>query len=95
MYGTLERVNGQARLRFTRRLDHPPEAVWRALTEAEDLAAWREHTRGDFRLRLLPGGHFFFHSSRAMLLQAVSDELTARPWPRDVQSSSSPRPVRR
>lgn len=40
MDGTLERSNGQARLVFTRRFDHPPEAVWRALTEAEDLAAW-------------------------------------------------------
>lgn len=40
MDGTLERVNGQARLRFTRRLGHTPEVVWRALTEAEDLAAW-------------------------------------------------------
>jgi uncharacterized protein YndB with AHSA1/START domain len=40
MDGTLERPNGQARLRFTRRLDHPPEAIWRALTQADDLAAW-------------------------------------------------------
>lgn len=40
MEGTLERINGQARLRFTRRLSHPPEAVWRALTEADDLTAW-------------------------------------------------------
>jgi uncharacterized protein YndB with AHSA1/START domain len=39
MDGTLERSNGRARLRFTRCLDHPPEAVWRALTEADDLAA--------------------------------------------------------
>jgi uncharacterized protein YndB with AHSA1/START domain len=40
MDGTLELTDGQARLRFVRRLDHPPEAVWRALTEADDLAAW-------------------------------------------------------
>lgn len=40
MHATLERLDGQARLRFTRRLEHPPEAVWPALTEADDLAAW-------------------------------------------------------
>lgn len=40
MDGILERSNGQAHLRFTRRLDHPPEAVWHALTKADDLAAW-------------------------------------------------------
>lgn len=38
--GTLERSDGGARLRFTRRLAHPPSAVWRALTEPDDLAAW-------------------------------------------------------
>lgn len=38
--GTLEEVGGQWRLRFVRRLPHPPEKVWRALTREEDLAAW-------------------------------------------------------
>ena len=38
--GTLERSDGQVRLIFTRRLPHPPGKVWRALTEAEHLAAW-------------------------------------------------------
>ncbi|HEX2027692.1 MAG TPA: SRPBCC family protein [Nitriliruptorales bacterium] len=40
MDGILERSDGQVRLRFTRRLPHPPQAVWRALTEPDDLAAW-------------------------------------------------------
>jgi uncharacterized protein YndB with AHSA1/START domain len=38
--GELERTPDGPRLRFTRRLAHPPERVWRALTEAEGLAAW-------------------------------------------------------
>ena len=38
--GTLERSDGQVRLIFTRRFPHPPGKVWRALTEAEHLAAW-------------------------------------------------------
>ncbi len=39
-YGTLERGDGTVTVRFTRLLPHPPEKVWRALTEAEHLAAW-------------------------------------------------------
>jgi DNA-binding transcriptional ArsR family regulator/uncharacterized protein YndB with AHSA1/START domain len=38
--GELEQVDRRWRLRFTRRLPHPPEKVWRALTEREHLAAW-------------------------------------------------------
>jgi uncharacterized protein YndB with AHSA1/START domain len=39
-YGELERRDGRVLLNFTRRLPHPPSQVWRALTEAEHLAAW-------------------------------------------------------
>jgi uncharacterized protein YndB with AHSA1/START domain len=38
--GQLEQVGGRWRVRFTRRLGHPREKVWRALTEPEHLAAW-------------------------------------------------------
>jgi uncharacterized protein YndB with AHSA1/START domain len=38
--GQLERHDGRWRLRFTRRLAHSPERVWRALTERDELAAW-------------------------------------------------------
>jgi uncharacterized protein YndB with AHSA1/START domain len=38
--GQLEQNGDRWRLRFTRRLPHPPEKVWRALTEPEHLAAW-------------------------------------------------------
>jgi uncharacterized protein YndB with AHSA1/START domain len=40
MDGQLEQVDGRWRLEFTRRLPHPPEKVWPALTEPEHLAAW-------------------------------------------------------
>ena len=40
MDGELERVDDRWRLRFTRRLDHPADLVWRALTEPDHLAAW-------------------------------------------------------
>ncbi len=41
MYGTIEQLDdGRWRLRFTRALQHPPEKVWRAITEPEHLAHW-------------------------------------------------------
>jgi uncharacterized protein YndB with AHSA1/START domain len=38
--GELERHEDRVLLRFTRRLAHPPERVWRALVEPEQLAVW-------------------------------------------------------
>ena len=40
LMGTLEEAGGRWRLRFTRSLAHPPEKVWRAITEPEHLQAW-------------------------------------------------------
>src|SRR5947209_4632729 len=38
--GRLEQAGDRWQLHFTRRLPHPPEKVWRALTEPEHLKAW-------------------------------------------------------
>jgi uncharacterized protein YndB with AHSA1/START domain len=38
--GTLARRGDRWALTFTRQLAHPPEKVWRAVTEPEHLAAW-------------------------------------------------------
>lgn len=38
--GTLDQTRDGWVLRFERHLPHPPEKVWRALTEPEHLAAW-------------------------------------------------------
>lgn len=40
MDGTLREENGRYVLRFERRLSHPPEKVWAAITEPERLRAW-------------------------------------------------------
>lgn len=40
MEGQLEQRNGRWQLTFVRYLPHPPEKVWRALTEPEHLKAW-------------------------------------------------------
>ncbi|MFL5654926.1 MAG: thioesterase II family protein [Ktedonobacteraceae bacterium] len=39
------------------------------------LTAWREQTRGSFKLRLFVGDHFFLHAARASLLQALLQDL--------------------
>ena len=39
-FGTLERHGDVSVLRYERRLAHPRERVWRAITEDADLAAW-------------------------------------------------------
>jgi uncharacterized protein YndB with AHSA1/START domain len=39
-FGRLERVGGQVLVTFTRRFPSPPGAVWGALTEPDQLAAW-------------------------------------------------------
>jgi medium-chain acyl-[acyl-carrier-protein] hydrolase len=43
----------------------------------EDVEGWRQHTRGRFRLRMLPGDHFFINNSgsRDLLLESVSRDL--------------------
>jgi uncharacterized protein YndB with AHSA1/START domain len=38
--GTLEHRGDQQVIRFERRLDHPVERVWRAVTEPDELARW-------------------------------------------------------
>lgn len=41
MYGTVEQLDdGRWQLRFTRTLRHPPERVWRSISEPEHLARW-------------------------------------------------------
>lgn len=50
-----------------------------------DLCAWRDLTRGDFALRMFPGGHFFIQSERQPLVAAIAGALAdnaARPGAR-------------
>lgn len=43
----------------------------------EGLEAWREHTSAPFVARVLPGDHFFLHTSEAALLQIIARDLEA------------------
>jgi medium-chain acyl-[acyl-carrier-protein] hydrolase len=60
---------------------------------SQDLEGWRERTSGPFRLRMLPGDHFFLKTSQPLLLRILSEELieakppapTRKPEPRAVE----------
>jgi len=41
------------------------------------LAGWRHHTRADFSLRVLPGGHFFLHTAPDAVLNAIATDLAS------------------
>jgi medium-chain acyl-[acyl-carrier-protein] hydrolase len=41
----------------------------------DDLELWRSQTRGRFRLRMLPGDHFFLHSGKDLLTEAIARDL--------------------
>lgn len=46
-------------------------------TEAlrDGIDAWREHTRGNFVRRMLPGAHFFIVSAQLLFLRMLSSDL--------------------
>ncbi len=46
-------------------------------TSPPELMRWGFHTRGDCNVRVLPGGHFFLDTSRAQLLRALGQDLSA------------------
>jgi uncharacterized protein YndB with AHSA1/START domain len=52
--GVLDKQDGRDVIRFERRLDHPIERVWAALTEPSELIGWW----GDADLELVEGGRF-------------------------------------
>ncbi|HKO27075.1 MAG TPA: SRPBCC family protein [Solirubrobacteraceae bacterium] len=40
MYGAYDTIENRPALRFERRLSHPVEVVWRAITESDELEHW-------------------------------------------------------
>jgi uncharacterized protein YndB with AHSA1/START domain len=40
MYGAYETIENRPALRFERRLSHPVDVVWRAITESDELVHW-------------------------------------------------------
>ena len=64
LYGTLERAGDVSVLRYRRRLSHPQEKVWRALTEDEHLEGWFPTTIEGDRVAGAPL-HFSFRQAEA------------------------------
>ena len=76
--GVLERAGDEVTIRFTRRLRHPIAKVWRALTQAEHLAAWFPTTvEGD----LTPGAKLHYNF-REMNLPGFDGTVLAADPPR-------------
>jgi uncharacterized protein YndB with AHSA1/START domain len=75
-YGTLERGDGTVTLRFARQLAHPPEKVWRALTEPEHLEAWFPTT---IEGQLVPGAPLAFSFTRPALPRMSGRVLACEP----------------
>jgi uncharacterized protein YndB with AHSA1/START domain len=64
----IESEGGKVGVRFERRLSHPPERVWRAITDPDELAAWFPDTiEGEFA----PGAEVRFPKFVEMDLPAV------------------------
>lgn len=87
-FGTLERVGDRSVLRFERRLAHPRELVWRALTEEGELAAWFPTTMEGERRAGAPLT-FSFRAGEAEpfageMLAFVPPSLLALRWADDV-----------
>ncbi|MDQ3983151.1 MAG: thioesterase domain-containing protein [Actinomycetota bacterium] len=45
------------------------------VTDRPKLEPWADHTTGEFKLRMVPGGHFFVNESRDLILRAVFQDL--------------------
>jgi uncharacterized protein YndB with AHSA1/START domain len=60
-------TDGRPALRFERRLKHPPEAVWRAITDPEQLNAWYPIRALAIDLRV--GGRIDFEGMHAVVTQ--------------------------
>jgi uncharacterized protein YndB with AHSA1/START domain len=73
-HGTYTTVDGRPAVRFERRLDHPPDAVWRMVTEPAELAYWFPC---EVELDLRPGGAMRFVFSPDFAIDGEVLELDA------------------
>ena len=46
--------------------------------KVSELHAWQERTRGEFRIELFPGGHFYFQNEEKALVQTILSDLPLR-----------------
>lgn len=73
MNQTLRTVDGRAVLRIERRLAHPPEKVWRAVTQPEHFFQWYPMHTGEMELR--EGGAIRFDDGEGTSYEGVVTEF--------------------
>jgi uncharacterized protein YndB with AHSA1/START domain len=73
MRETLGSTDGRPTLRMERRLGHPAEKVWRALTDPKELSQWYPFRTDEVDLRI--GGTIPFQDEGGNTYQAVITEL--------------------
>lgn len=44
--------------------------------DVAELEAWRQYTRGEFRLQMFSGNHFFLHQAQSSILQVLHQQLS-------------------
>ncbi|HJS96713.1 MAG TPA: SRPBCC family protein [Solirubrobacteraceae bacterium] len=75
MYGAYDTIENRPALRFERRLSHPVEVVWRAITESDELEQWFPSRVEVDELR--PGAEITFRFEN-MPLEGAPTTLTGR-----------------
>lgn len=61
--GTIERSGDRVAFRYERRLRHPIDVVWRAITDPAENGAW---FGGRVEIELKPGGSYISHHANGM-----------------------------
>ncbi|MFC4008577.1 SRPBCC domain-containing protein [Nonomuraea purpurea] len=73
MDNLLRPVGDRWALRFERRIPHPPEKVWRAITEPSHLSQWYPMTAEELDLNV--GGAILFRDEEGTAVRAEITEL--------------------
>ena len=87
MTGELQDVDGRPALRFERRLAHPVQRVWRAISEYDELAAWFvapmvfEAAGQRFEVMGQPGEVLRFEPERALEWEWAGDRFLFELFP--------------
>ena len=86
-HGTYDTSSGRPTLRFERRIDHPVERVWRAISDPDELARWfptevRGELRAGARIAFVVPGDAEAHAGE--VLEADPPRLLVFTWFEDV-----------
>ncbi len=72
--GSIEQRDGRVICRYERRLRHPVDVVWKAITDPDEIERWTG-SRPEIDLR--PGGHYVTYQRGG---DRVADRVTRAGW---------------